>query len=270
MSEAIACAVSQFAPTLDSSKNLRLLRDHLAIAVDRGARIFVAPEYSSGFERDYGDWMHSVAQPLDGEFGTALGQLAAEFRVTLIAGMLEQVGDGVANTLVAFNEEGDRVAAYRKVHLYDAFSGRESEWLTPGNPDDDPAVFDAYGLTIGLQTCYDLRFPESSRRLVDQGANVLAVPAEWVRGPLKEHHWRTLLSARAIENVAYVVAADHPAPIGVGGSSIVYPRGVTVATLGADAGVALAWLDPVEVTNARDQNPALRLRKYSVRSADGR
>ncbi|WP_125106132.1 carbon-nitrogen hydrolase family protein [Gulosibacter massiliensis] len=268
MSEAIACAVSQFAPTLDTSKNLRLLRDHLAIATDRGARMFVAPEYSSGFDRDYGDWMHSVAQPLDGEFATALGQLAAEFGVTLVAGMLEQVGDGVANTLVAFGDTGELLAAYRKVHLYDAFAGRESAWLTAGDPSEQPAVFEAYGLTIGLQTCYDLRFPESSRRLVDAGADVLAVPAEWVRGPLKEHHWRTLLSARAIENVAYVVAADHPAPTGVGGSSVVDPRGVTIATLGTDTGVAMAWLDPAEVAAARDQNPALRLRKYTVRASD--
>ena len=66
----------------------------------------------------------------------------------------------------------------------------------------------------------------------------------------------------------FIVAADHPAPIGVGGSSIVDPRGVTVATLGADAGVAVAWLDPEEIAAAREQNPALRLRKYTVRASD--
>lgn len=75
-------------------------------------------------------------------------------------------------------------------------------------------------------TCYDLRFPEVSRVLADTGAHVILVAAEWVRGPLKEDHWRTLLHARAIENTLYVAGADHPPPLGVGHSVVVDPQGV--------------------------------------------
>src|SRR5690606_7712975 len=101
----------------------------------------------------------------------------------------------------------------------------ESKWIAPGDL-EAPQLFEVAGLKVGLQTCYDLRFPEVSRTLVDAGADVLAVPSEWVRGPLKEHHWRTLVTARALENTVYVAAADHPAPIGAGNSMVVDPMGV--------------------------------------------
>ncbi len=107
------------------------------------------------------------------------------------------------------------LARYRKLHLYDAFGQRESDWVEPGEL-AEPETFELDGLRFGLMTCYDLRFPEVGRLLADAGADVFVVPAEWVRGPLKEHHWRTLLHARAIENTVFVAAADHPPPLGVG------------------------------------------------------
>ncbi len=92
-------------------------------------------------------------------------------------------------------------------------------------------------------TCYDLRFPEVGRTLADAGADVFLVPAEWVRGPLKEHHWRTLVHARAIENTVFVAAADHPPPLGVGNSMIVDPQGVEIAAIGTATDVVVAHLD---------------------------
>ena len=120
------------------------------------------------------------------------------------------------------------------------------------------------GHRVGIQTCYDVRFPEQSRLLVDAGADVLAIPAEWVRGPLKEHHWNTLLTSRAIENTAYAIAADHPAPIGVGYSQVIDPLGVVVAGVSAGEGVAVAALDPGLIARTREANPSLRLRRYRV------
>src|SRR5690606_6563376 len=116
-------------------------------------------------------------------------------------------------------------ATYRKLHLYDAFGQRESDWVEPGRI-AVPETFEVDGVRFALMTCYDLRFPEVARELVDTGAHAILVPAEWVRGPLKEHHWRTLLHARAIENTVFVAAADHPPPLGVGASMIVDPQGV--------------------------------------------
>ncbi|SJM57131.1 carbon-nitrogen hydrolase family protein [Gulosibacter sp. 10] len=267
MSEFIACAVSQFAPTLDRVENLETLGEHAALAVSRGATILVAPEYAAAFDKEPGEWMREHAEPLDGPFVAGVSQLTAELGITIIASLLErsEEPDGKPyNTVFAVGPEGRLLGSYRKVHLYDAFGAGESEWLQAGDADAAPVVVDGGPFRIGLQTCYDLRFPEVSRRLVDAGADVLAVPAEWVRGPLKEHHWTTLLQARAIENTAYVVAADHPAPIGVGRSAIVDPRGIEVSALGSEVGVAVAWLDAQTIANVRRQNPALELRRYGV------
>ncbi len=113
-------------------------------------------------------------------------------------------------------------------------------------------------------TCYDLRFPEVARSLVDAQADALVVPAEWVRGPLKEHHWTTLLAARAIENTVYVVAADHPTPIGVGHSQIVDPQGVVLAGVGTAPRDRRRGGREGDDRARADHDPSLRVRRYSV------
>ncbi len=92
----------------------------------------------------------------------------------------------------------------------------------------------------------------------------MLVPSEWVRGPLKEHHWRTLVTARAIENTIYVAAADHAPPIGVGNSMIVDPMGVEIATIGETVDVAAAVISAARVADVRALNPALALRRFDV------
>jgi len=101
------------------------------------------------------------------------------------------------------------------------------------------------------------------RRVADAGADLVAVPSEWVRGPLKEHHWRTLITARAIENIIYIAAADQAPPIGAGNSMIVDPMGVEIATIGESTDVATAWVSPARVASARATNPALSLRRIA-------
>ncbi len=194
----------------------------------------------------------------------ALGSAAREHDVFVVAGLVERAaGDRFSNTLVAADPFGEIVAVYRKQHLYDAFGANESEWVAPGGL-EDPETFDVDGIRVGMQTCYDIRFPEVTRRLVDAGAELVLVPAEWVRGPLKEHHWRTLLTARAIENTVYLAAADHSPPIGVGSSLIVDPMGVAIAALGETPGIATAPVSAARIAEVRTTNPALALRRYRV------
>lgn len=264
MNAPLGTAVLQFAPASDRAANLARLAADTRLAVDRGARLVVAPEYSAAFEPELGEWMQRVAEPIDGPFVDGLREIAGGAGATLIAGFLERVEGEPRpyNTLVAIAPDGRLLARSRKLHLYDAFGAGESRWLAAGDADEAPTVFELDGLRIGMQTCYDVRFPEVSRRLVDAGATVLVVPAEWVRGPLKEHHWETLLRARAIENCAYVVAADQSPPIAVGRSAIVGPRGVDLAAVGAREGIAVAWLEAAEVERVRTENPAVSLRRY--------
>jgi len=256
-------AVCQFAPADSSERNRARIAELVAQAASCGARLVVLPEYSNYFVNPLDDTLAANAEGLDGEFVTVLRALAAEHGIVVVAGMVETADAGrVHNTLVAVSEAGVQ-AVYRKQHLYDAFGQRESDWIQPGEL-GEAAVFDALGMRFGLMTCYDLRFPEVARTLMDAGADALIVPAEWVRGPLKEHHWNTLLTARAIENTAYVIAADHPAPVGVGYSQVVDPLGVVVAGVSAGEGVAVASLAPELIARTRKTNPSLRLRRYRV------
>jgi predicted amidohydrolase len=264
MSENVPVAVCQFAPTSSRDGNLERIARLTADAAARGARLIVFPEYSSFFVDPMDASLAANAEPLDGPFVSTLTALAAEHAVVIVAGLAERASDAgrVRNTVVAVRGDGI-LATYRKQHLYDAFGQTESDWVEPGEI-SGAAVFDLAGVRFGLMTCYDLRFPEVARTLVDAGAEALVVPAEWVRGPLKEHHWTTLLAARAIENTAYVLSADHPAPIGVGHSQIVDPQGVVTAGVGIAEGLAVGVVERAVIERVRAANPALRLRRYRV------
>jgi predicted amidohydrolase len=260
-----AIAVAQFAPANNAATNLATIRDLTETAVARGAALVVFPEYASFFLPDLGQELVDAAEPLDGPFVEGLAGIAREYGVHLVAGVVEKTDEvsRFSNTLVALDPTGSLVATYRKLHLYDAFGATESTWVRPG--DITPVeTFTVAGFTVGLQTCYDLRFPEVTRRLVDAGADLVLVPSEWVRGPLKEHHWRTLVTARALENTIYVAAADHTPPVGVGNSMIVDPMGVELATIGEIAGVVVAPISPERLRQVRQTNPALALRRFVV------
>ncbi|KRB78422.1 hydrolase [Nocardioides sp. Root190] len=221
-------ALAQVASTLDPAEN----RDRLtALAAEHGpgSDLLVFPE---AFARDFGEAGSDVsgaAEDLDGPFAGAVEAAARGAVTTVVAGMFEQgpVPERPYNTLVV---RGADRASYRKMHLYDSFGYRESDRLTPGAL--EPVVVDVQGWKVGLMTCYDLRFPELARSLVDRGAEVIVVPAAWVAGPRKVHHWRTLLTARAIENTVYVAAVGQPAPRYCGHSLVVDPFGEILAEAG--------------------------------------
>ncbi len=265
LSVGFGVAVAQFAPGPDTAENLLRIRQLAITAADRGAKIVVFPEYSSFFVHPMDARFFAAAESLDGPFVASLVALAAELGIHVVAGMAEatRTGDHFGNAVVAVSPTHGLVATYRKLHLYDAFGAVESDWVQAGAI-EAPETFVVDGVTVGLQTCYDIRFPEVTRRLVDAGADLVLVPAEWVRGPLKEHHWRTLVTARALENTIYVAAAGQTPPVGIGSSLIVDPMGVELAALGEAADVAVAWLDPARITSVRATNPALAMRRFGV------
>lgn len=264
MTAPIGIGVAQFAPTADVAANREAVAELARRGADRGADVVVFPEYSSFFTDPFDETLAAHAEALDGPFVQMLTQVAAELGIVVVAGLVERASDEghVRNTVVAVDASGV-IARYRKQHLYDAFGQRESDWIEAGEL-SEPEMFQVAGLTFGLMTCYDLRFPEVARTLADAGADVALVPAEWVRGPLKEHHWTTLLTARAIENTMYVAAADHPPTLGVGHSAVIDPQGVTIAAVGTSTDVTVGWADRDAIATVRRVNPALALRRYRV------
>ena len=242
----------QEASSLDPVQN----RDRLAAAVPEGADLVVFPE---AWARDFGEPGSDLgvfAEPLDGPFVSEVERVAAERGTTVIAGLFERSDSTPYNTVVV---RGAARADYRKIHLYDSFGYRESDVLAPGPW--EPLTVEIGGTTVGVMTCYDLRFPELARALVDRGAEVLVVPAAWVAGPRKVDHWTTLLRARAIENTVYVVGVGQPGPRYTGHSMVVGPLGDVLVEAGAEAVTLRAALDLAGVAQARRTNPSLANRR---------
>ncbi len=242
----------QEASSLDPVQN----RGRLAAAVPDGADLVVLPE---AWARDFGEPgsdLAAFAEPLDGPFVTEVERVASERRTTVIAGLFERGDTAPYNTVVV---RGGARADYRKIHLYDSFGYRESDVLAPGPW--EPLTVEIGGTTVGVMTCYDLRFPELARALVDRGAEVLVVPAAWVAGPRKVDHWTTLLRARAIENTVFVVGVGQPGPRYTGHSMVVGPLGDVLAEAGAEAATVSASLDLAAVAEARRTNPSLANRR---------
>lgn len=253
-------SVVQRAASLDPAENLAALEALVPLAAD--ADLIVLPEASA---RDFGragSDLAPYAEPLDGPFVTGLGKVAGD--AVVVAGMFEVAPDETRpfNTVVAVHA-GGLAARYRKIHLYDSFGHRESTQLTGG--EIEPALIEVAGLRVGLMTCYDLRFPELGRALVDAGAEVLVVPSAWVAGERKIDHWRTLLRARAIENTTYVVGAGQAGPKYVGHSMVVAPDGDVLVEAGDGPENISAELTMERLAAVRRVNPSLANRRMNGR-----
>jgi deaminated glutathione amidase len=247
----------QHASDLDPTVNLAALDRVEDLA--GGADLLVMPE---AFARDFGEPgsdLAPYAEPLDGPFASRLADLAEKHRIAVLAGMFEQSGGGNPYNTLVLSQPG-RQTAYRKIHLYDSFGHRESDTLSAGPV--RPVVATVDDVRVGLMTCYDLRFPELARSLSTEGIDVLVLPAAWVAGPHKVAQWQTLLRARAIENVCWVVAAAQPGPRYCGHSMVVSPLGEVVAEAGDDGDEILSiTLDLDAVGDARATNPSLANRR---------
>ncbi len=259
--------MAQFASVPDAAANRLRAVELLKAAGGAGAELVVLPEAAMyPFDRPRPELTRS-AEALDGAFVGELAGAAAELGLTVIAGMFEKVAGSqrVHNTVFAVDATG-LLGRYRKLHLYDALGKRESDDLVPGDIDGNELLAVGLGdFVVGVVTCYDLRFPEIFRALVDKGVSVLAVPAAWVAGPLKHEHWVTLCRARAIENTSYLLAAAQPPPTYCGHSLVLDPMGVELAGLGDGEGVAVAEISSERLVSVRAALPVLTQRRYEVR-----
>jgi predicted amidohydrolase len=258
--EPLPAAVCQMEAGPEVDANLATIERLALGARARGARLALFPEAAVLP-------IHASVPELEGaaaSFASARAQLARiaiRARIAIVAGLFEpcDVAGKVFNTVVAHADDGSDLGAYRKIHLYDAFGTSESDRFAPGPI--APLTFSFRGTRFGVLTCYDLRFPELARALVDDGADALLVPAAWASGPLKEGHWSVLLRARAIENTAFVLAAGQCGDRHAGLSAIIDPLGVTLAGLAEEEGVAVGELRRERLEDARRRLPVLANRR---------
>ena len=240
-------------------------------AAARGADLVVLPElFTVGYFAF--DAYARAAEGLDGPTFARLADAAADHGVGLLAGSHVEdlaesaaagaetpASEGLANTCVFYDREGRRRAVYRKHHLF-GYESAETRLLTPG---ESLSTVDFEGFTVGMSTCYDLRFPELYRRLADRGATLVCVPSAWPYPRVE--HWRTLARARAVENLTYVAAANGAAAFEdatlLGRSTVYDPWGTTIASAGDEATLVVADLDPDRIDAVREEFPALRDRR---------
>jgi deaminated glutathione amidase len=258
-------AIAQTPGSPDKAANLACIGDLVASAATAGGDLVALPEYAMYKQPVRDAAFLDNAEALDGPFASAIRDLARTHAIAVVVGMQERIEDErrAFNTLLIVDRDGSDIGAYRKLHLYDAFGGTESTWIRPGALDQQ-LVFEIGDLRMGTMTCYDLRFPEMARVLVDRGAEALLIPSAWTPGPRKEDHWLTMVRARAIENVAYVVAPGLAPPLGTGGSLIVDPMGVVLAEIGEGVGLALADCTRERLAEVRTRNPALEHRRFAT------
>lgn len=258
-------SLAQIDSGTDKVRNLALVGDFARRAADDGADLVAFPEYSMYEKKVVDASFGPAAEPLDGPFVTGVCSLAARLGITIAVGVVEKNGDGLPfNTIVAISPDGAVRARYRKIHLFDSYGFHESASIT-ASPSLDPVTFDVAGVTVGLMTCYDVRFPELGRELADAGASLVLACSSWVPGEGKADHWRVLAQARAIENSYFVGAVSQVPPVSIGRSLLVNPVGRIVGELGETPAVGTYDLDPMEVADARERDPALENRRYSIR-----
>jgi predicted amidohydrolase len=274
-SEAILdVAVVQLCSQDDLSKNLQIVRTRILEAGEKGARLVVLPENLAYMGPE--DGKRAVAESLDdprAPISTTLSSAAREANVFVIGGGIPELSDDPLrpfNTCAVFNPQGELVARYRKIHLFDVDLPDGTRLLesASNSAGSEPVVVCVDGFIVGLSICYDLRFPELYRRLVDMGAEVLVMPAAFTL-PTGKDHWHVLVRARAIESQCYALApgqwGKHPkGRVTYGKSLIADPWGEVIAQCSEGEGICFATIQRSYLQRIRASLPSLKHRKLKL------
>ncbi|WBO65053.1 carbon-nitrogen family hydrolase [Streptomyces camelliae] len=254
----------QIAVNEDESVDSRRHRAAALVRRQAGSDLVVLPELWTTGAFAYEDFTRE-AEPLDGPTYEVMAKAASDAGVWLHAGSIpERDPDGpVYNTSLVFSPSGELAAAYRKIHRF-GFDKGEAVLMGAGQALVTVRLPET---TLGLATCYDLRFPELFRALVDAGAETFVLPAGWPER--RRAHWTLLAQARAVENQAFVLACGtagtHAGVPQAGHSIVVDPWGEVLAEAGPDEEVLTVDFDPAKAAATREQFPVLKDRVLGLR-----
>ncbi|MFK8911679.1 carbon-nitrogen family hydrolase [Streptomyces sp. YS-3] len=251
----------QFGVDPQESADSRRRRAASLVREQTGSDLVVLPELWTVGAFAYESFAAESEKAADGPTHEAMSEAARDAGVWLHAGSIPERGEdgGLYNTSLVFSPEGELAAVYRKIHRF-GFDQGEAVLMSAGT---DLVTVPHPQTTLGLATCYDLRFPELFRGLVDAGAQTFVVPAGWPARRLA--HWTLLARARAVENQAYVLACGtggtHAGVPQAGHSIVVDPWGEVLGEAGEGEEVLTVELDPQKVAATREQFPALKDRR---------
>jgi nitrilase len=261
---------SSLQSNLDQAKTL------IKIAAEHGAKLIVLPENFAYF----GQREINIISKIEGVFGPArkfLEEQSRELKVWIVGGTIPTMSvdspdyENPLSSCFVYDDSGHEVACYQKIHLFDAIVGdsigsyRESTDYSAGH---DPVIIDTPVGRLGLAICYDLRFPELFQYLSNHGAEIVAVPSAFT-SKTGRAHWNTLLKARAIENLMYVVGSNmgdryHPVRPTWGGSAIIDPWGEVIDELEEGPGAITANIDLDYLKSLRNNFPVHEHRRFVV------
>ncbi|MEA4922212.1 MAG: carbon-nitrogen hydrolase family protein [Eubacteriaceae bacterium] len=262
-------ALCQMAGSFDKSESMNRAESFVVQAADNGAKIVSLPEmwncpYANEYFRPY-------AETADGETVAFLSRLAKENDIYLVGGSIPELDDGnVYNTSFIFDRKGKMIGRHRKAHLFDidvkgGIRFMESDTLTAG---DTATVVDTEYCRVGVAICYDVRFPELTRKMALEGAKLVILPAAFnmTTGPV---HWEMSMKARALDNQVYF-AANGPARsedgpyVAYGHSMIVDPWGTVISSTEEKEDIVYGEIDTDRVDSVRDQLPLLKHRREEL------
>lgn len=252
-------------------ENIDRALERIREASDHGADLVALPEiftvgyfafdsYARTAESIDGPTLERIAEAArDNDIGILAGSIVEDLAESNADGVDVPASDGYANTSVFFDTRGERRGVYRKQHLF-GYDSAEADLLEPG---ESLPTIEFEGFTVGMTTCYDLRFPELYRELVDAGATLVLVPSAWPYPRVE--HWKLLPRARAVENLLYVATINgvgrFEAATLLGRSAVYDPWGTTVAAIGDEPGLVTVDVDPETVSRRRAEFEVLSDRR---------
>jgi deaminated glutathione amidase len=269
MKKQFRTALVQMKSTVNKEQNLAYSLELINEAAKDKARLICFPEFQMAYSppEQKPEALHKIAEKMDGNFVSTLSYSAKQNKINVIATIYEITNTNkqyhkVFDTAIIINDLGKLKSVYRKVHLYDALGFKESKKLVAGSIIERPTRTSVGNL--GLLICYDMRFPEISRILTVNGANILASPSAWLAGFMKQEHWEIMVKARAIENGVYVIAPNQVGNIYCGHSMVIDPFGSTLVDMGNREGIEIIDIDSSRIDTIRRTLPLLMNRRTDV------
>ena len=269
MKKKFRTALVQMKSSVNKEQNLAYSLELINEAAKDKARLICFPEFQMAYSppEQKPEALHKIAEKINGNFISTLSYSAKQNKINVIATIYEIINTNKQNhkvfdTAIIINDLGKLQSVYRKIHLYDALGFKESKKLLAGSIIEKPSKTSVGKL--GLLICYDMRFPEISRILTVNGANILVSPSAWVAGFMKREHWEIMVRARAIENGVYVFAPNQVGNIYCGHSMAIDPFGSTIVDMKNREGIEFIDIDSSKIDTTRRTLPLLMNRRTDV------